>query len=133
VALFTSVAGDTRMGFVVGVDSAGRLRFHPSASDPRDFDKKDMALGWQEIRAAIPDPKELRIRLTKGEKGRAATLTVSLWDAKKGEWLAVQKDIPVQMPVNRGGWRISVFTRAPLNQEVKLGVDNIRVFERGAP
>ena len=133
LCLFTSAQGDTRMGFVVGLDATGRLRFHPSASDPRDLDRKDMALGWQEIRAALPDPKEIRIRLTRGEKNKAQNLTVSLWDPRKGEWLAVQKDIPAPLPTNRGDWRIAVFARGPLNHEVKLGVDNIRVYERGTP
>lgn len=130
MSLYYNEQGGSRIGFHVGVDGQGRLRFNPTASDPRDMDRKDMALGWTEIKTPIPNPAEIRIRITKLEKNRQAFLTISIWDAAKGQWLPAHRDVPFNAAQAKDAWRAGLFVRAPKDQDVELYVDSLRVYER---
>ena len=130
MSLYYSDQGGSRTGFHVGVDVQGRLRFNPVASDPRDMDRKDMALGWTEIKTAIPNPAEIRIRITKGEKNRQAFLTISIWDGTKGQWVPAHRDVPFNAAQAKSEWRAGLFIRAQKDQDVTLWADNLRVYER---
>jgi tetratricopeptide (TPR) repeat protein len=130
MSLYYNEQGGSRIGFHVGVDAQGRLRFNPTASDPRDMDRKDMALGWTEIKTKIPNPAEIRIRITKGEKNRQAFLTISLWDGAKGQWVPAHRDVPFNAAQAKNEWRAGLFIRAPKDQDVTLWADNLRVYER---
>lgn len=129
ISLFYAQQGESRVGFHVGVDGQGVVRYNPAASDPRDMDKRDMAVGWGQVRTPVPDPKAFRFRLTRGEKNRAQNLTLWFWDAAKTDWVLAQREVPANLG-GKGQWRVSVFCRAPVNQEVDLSVDDIRVFAR---
>lgn len=130
MSLYYNEQGGSRIGFHVGVDHQGKPRFHPAASDPRDMDRKDMALGWTEIKTALPNPAELRVRITKTEKNRQSFLTISFWDAGKGQWVAAHRDVPFNAAAAKDGWRAGLFVRAPRDQDVELYADNLRVYER---
>jgi tetratricopeptide (TPR) repeat protein len=118
-------------GFHVGVDRAGKVRFNPNASDTRDLDRKDMSIGWTEVKTPLPNPKEITIRLTKGLKNRAPVLTIWFFDAAKSEWIAAHKDIPAGLGQGRDpAWRVSAFARARDGQDVAIYLDNVRVYER---
>jgi tetratricopeptide (TPR) repeat protein len=131
LSLYYNQQGDTRIGFHVGIDVQGKVRFHGTASDPRDMDKTDMVTrgGWTEVKTPLPNPKEVTFRLTRGEKNRQQTLTLWYWDTAKSDWIVAQRDIPANLG-GKGTWRVGVFCRAWTNQDVSLSVDNIRVYER---
>src|SRR5207247_4801640 len=59
ISIYYMRQGDSWVGFQVGVDTLGKVRFNVTASETRDMDRRDMtAGGWTEIRgAALPDPK----------------------------------------------------------------------------
>ncbi|HYF01399.1 MAG TPA: tetratricopeptide repeat protein, partial [Planctomycetota bacterium] len=111
LALYYSETGTSRVGFHVGFDVQGRLRFHASAADPRDLDRKDMLLGggWTEIKAAVPAKDQVHLRVVKSERGRQVLLTVYVQDVEKGEWIPVRKDIPISQAAAKSGWRVAVF------------------------
>ncbi len=129
VSLYYNQQGESRIGFHVGVDAQGKVRFHGTASDPRDMDRKDMAFGWVEVKTPVPNPKEFRFRLTRGEKNRAQNLTLWYWDAAKSDWILAQREIPANL-TQKGTWRVGVFCRALKEQDVSLTVDDIRVYAR---
>jgi tetratricopeptide (TPR) repeat protein len=131
LSIFFASQGDSRIGFHVGLDGAGKLRFNSNAPD-KDLDRRDMlsAGGWTEIKAPIPNPREILLRVTRGQKNRAEVFTIWLFDPSKSEWVAVQKEVPVNIQASRGNWRVGFFSRAPQDAEVSFGVDNVRVFAR---
>ena len=129
VSIYYAQQGENWTGFHVGFAAGGKVRYQPHGSD-RDMDGRDMNVGWMDVRIPLPDPKEIILRLSLGEKARATNLTLSFWNAAKGEWVAAQKDIPVNLGAGRGNWRVAAWTRAWKGQEVLLHVDNFRVFER---
>jgi tetratricopeptide (TPR) repeat protein len=131
LSLYYNQQGESRIGFHVAVDAQGKVRINATASDPRDMDKQDTSRGgWVEVKAPVPNPKEFRIRLTRGEKNRAQNLTLWYWDGAKQDWTVAQKEIPANLGSGRGQWRASVFCRAWMNQDVLLYVDDIRVYSR---
>ncbi len=131
LSIYHTQQGASWIGFHLGVDSNGKVRFNPSASDVRDMDRRDMSVGWNEVKTPLPNPKEITIRIVRGEKNRAANLTVYFWDAAKAEWTPAQKEVPVNLAAARGqNWQISFFARAWNGQDYALGLDNIRVYER---
>ena len=130
MSIYYNEQGGQRPGFHVGVDAQGKLRFNSTASDPRDMDGKDMVLGWTEIKTPIPNPAELRIRITKIEKNRQSFLTISIWDASKGQWVAAHRELPVNLANVKESWRAGVFVRAALDADVSVWADNLRVYER---
>ncbi|HEX7900638.1 MAG TPA: tetratricopeptide repeat protein [Planctomycetota bacterium] len=130
MSLYYNETGGSRTGFHVGVDGQGRLRYNAAAQEPRDMDRKDMALGWTEIKTPIPNPAEIRIRITKTEKNRTSFLTISLWDGAKGQWIPAHREIPFNMTQAKNEWRAGLFIRAPKEQDVTLWADNLRVYER---
>ena len=133
LSIYYMKQGDGWFGFHVGLDTLGKVRFNPGATDTRDMDRRDMLTGggWQEVRgAAPPDPKEITIRVTRGEKNRQSTFTISYWNEAKREWVVAQKDISVTFANTRGNWKVGVFCRAKQGADVSFYVDNIRVYER---
>ncbi len=130
MSIYYNEQGGQRQGFHVGVDVQGKLRVSTAAADPRDMDGKDMVLGWTEIKTPIPNPEELRVRITKSEKARQSFLTISLWDSAKGQWIPAHRDLPVNLTNVKESWRAGLFIRAALDAEVSLWADNLRVYER---
>ena len=132
-SIFYAKQGDSWVGFHVGVDVQGKVRFNVSASDPRDLDRRDMGQGgWMEVRAPLPNPKEFTIRIVRGEKNRLPTFTLQFWDPSKGagEWVVASKDITVNIGHPKGNWKVGVFCRAEQGSDVLFTADNIRVFEK---
>jgi tetratricopeptide (TPR) repeat protein len=130
-SIFYAKQGDSWVGFHVGVDVQGKVRFNVSASDPRDLDRRDMGQGgWIEVRTPLPNPKEITIRVVRGEKNRLPTFTLQFWDPVKGEWILANKDITVNIGHPKGNWKVGVFCRAEQGADVLFTVDNLRVFEK---
>jgi tetratricopeptide (TPR) repeat protein len=131
LSIYHTQQGNSWVGFHVGFDSGGKVRFNPSASEGRDMDGRDMAVGWTEVKTPLPNPKEVTVRITRGERNRAANFTIWFWDPAKGEWILAQKEVTVSLAAARGqNWQISFFGRAWDAQEYTFYVDNIRVYER---
>lgn len=127
LALFHTHQGPVQTGFCVGVDISGKVRFAANTTN-RDLDTRDLSVGWTEIKTPVPNPKEITIRVTSGEKGRQRAFTISYWNAQKGEWTVAHKDIPVNPP--RGNWRVGAWAHAWRDQDVLLYVDNIKVMNQ---
>lgn len=130
MSLYYHEQGGARNGFHVGIDGQGRLRYNATAADPRDMDKKDMALGWTEIKTPLPAGPELRIRLNRTDKNRQSFLTINAWDAARGQWTPLHKEISVNLSNVKDPWRAGLFVRAPVDTDVVIWADNLRVYER---
>jgi hypothetical protein len=129
LSIFHTLQGNLHSGFSVGFDGAtGKARFHANSSD-NDLDIHDMAVGWQEIKVPVPNPKEIKIRVTFTEaKNRARVFTVFFWDPAKGDWLPATPPIAVNPP--RGPWQVGAWVHSWKDHEVLLYVDNIQVLEQ---
>src|SRR5262249_35401655 len=58
LSIFYTHQGSLHSGFSVGVDSAGKARYHLNSSDS-DLAIHDTAIGWTDIKAALPNPNEI--------------------------------------------------------------------------
>jgi tetratricopeptide (TPR) repeat protein len=128
MSIFHTQQGATHSGLSVGIDAAGKPRFHASSSDS-DLDVHDMAVGWQEIKVPLPNPKEITIRVTLTEaKNRARVFTIFFWDPAKGDW--IQAAPPVTANPARGPWQVGAWVHSWKDHEVLLYVDNIKVLDQ---
>src|SRR6185295_3076733 len=127
LALFHTHQGETRSGFCLGVDSAGKVRFSATATN-RDLDARDTTVGWTEVKTALPNPKEVTIRLTLTEKQRNRFLNLWFWNAQKGDWIVAHPPVAVNPP--RGTWSVAAWAHAWRDQDVLLFVDNIKVLDQ---
>ncbi|MBV8880344.1 MAG: hypothetical protein JO332_10290 [Planctomycetaceae bacterium] len=129
LSIFHTQQGNLRSGFSVGVDAAGRVRFHANSSD-NDLDIHDLAVGWTDAKPAPPPGlKEITLRVTLTElKNRARAFTVYFWDPAKGDWAAISPPINVSPP--RAGWQIGAWVHTLKDHEVLLYVDNIKVLDQ---
>jgi hypothetical protein len=133
VSLLHSQQGETRIGLHVGIDKTGRVWVNPSVSD-RDMDRRDMAVGWVQVKTPLPNPREVTLRITRGERNRQTVFHVWFWNAEKGEWVLGQRDVPGPSGGPRNhAWRVSVFGRAWDGTDYTFYVDNVRVYERTRP
>jgi tetratricopeptide (TPR) repeat protein len=130
-SIFYAKQGDSWVGFHIGMDGQGKVRYNVAASDPRDLDRRDFTSGgWMESKVVLPNPKEVTIRIVRGEKNRLPTFTIFFWDTAKNEWILANRDITVNIGHPKGNWKVGVFCRADQGADVLFTVDNIRVFER---
>lgn len=128
LSIFHTVQGTMHSGFSVGIDSTGKARFHTNSSD-KDLDIHDMAVGWQEIKVAVPNPKEITVRVTLTEaKNRARVFTVFFWDPGKSDWVPATPPVTVNPP--RGPWQVGAWVHSWKDHEVLLYVDNIKVLDQ---
>jgi len=120
--------GDVRSGFGLGIDSAGKLRMNVNTSD-LDLSAREISAGWPEVKAVIPNPKEITLRVTLAEgKNRARNFTLWIWDPAKGDW--VQAGTPLTVTPPRGTWQIGAWVHSWKDHEVLLYVDNIKVLDQ---
>lgn len=129
VSLYHSRQGESWVGFHVGLDRAGKLWVLPSGSETQHMDRRDMSTGWMPIKEAPPDPREVRLRIERGERNRAAHFTVYVWNPAAARWTPATREIPVNLAGARGPWRVSIFGRAPDGQEYVFEADNVRIYE----
>lgn len=129
VSLYHSKQGESWIGFHVGLDRAGKLWVLPAGSEAH-MDRRDMSTGWMPVKDAPPDPREVRLRIERGERNRAAYFILQVWNPAAGRWTPVTRELPVNLAGARGPWRVSIFGRAPDGQEYVFEVDNIRVYEQ---
>jgi len=128
VSLFTTKTGDHWSGLSVGFDAAGKARISTNSQD-RDMDGHDMSIGWTDIKVAPPNPKEITLKLSVAEVKRQKTLSVSFWNAQKGDWVVAVPNIGFN-PGSQGAWRIAAWTRAWKDLDILLYVDNVRVLDQ---
>jgi hypothetical protein len=120
--------GDVRSGFGLGIDSAGKLRMNVNTSD-LDLSAREIAAGWPEVKAVIPNPKEITLRVTLTEgKNRARNFSLWIWDPAKGDW--VQAGTPLTVTPPRGTWQIGAWVHSWKDHEVLLYLDNIKVLDQ---
>ncbi|HZF00118.1 MAG TPA: tetratricopeptide repeat protein [Planctomycetota bacterium] len=128
LSIFYNQQGNLHSGFSVGIDGTGKVRYHTNSSDG-DLHIHDTAIGWTDIKAALPNPKEVTIRITLAEqKNRARALQVFFWDPAKTDWTAVSPLITVNPP--RSTWQIGAWTHTVTGHEILLYVDNIKVLDQ---
>jgi tetratricopeptide (TPR) repeat protein len=129
LSIFHTVQGTLHSGISVGFDgTTGKARFHANSSD-NDLDIHDMAVGWQEIKVPVPNPKEIKVRVTLTEaKNRARVFTVFFWDPAKSDWISATPPVTVNPP--RGAWQVGAWVHSWKDHEVLLYVDNIQVLEQ---
>jgi tetratricopeptide (TPR) repeat protein len=128
LSIFHTQQGTMHSGFSVGIDANGKARYHMNSSDS-DLDRQDMVTGWTEIKPAIPNPKEITIRVTMTElKNRARAFTVFFRDPAKDDWVAVSPPVTTNPP--RGTWQVGAWVHTWANHEVLLYVDNIKVLDQ---
>lgn len=130
VSLYHSKQGESWVGFHVGLDRAGKLWVLLAGSESQHMDRRDMSTGWMPLKPAPPDPREVRLRIERGERNRAAHFTVYVWEPAAARWAPATKEVPVNLAGARGPWRVSIFGRAPDGQEYVFEVDNVRIYER---
>lgn len=127
LALFHTHQGTAQSGFCIGVDAAGKVRFAPTATN-NDLDARDTTVGWTELKTALPNPKEITIRVTLTEKQRNRFLNIFFWSAQKGDWIVAHPPVAVNPP--RGTWKVAAWAHAWRDQDVLLFVDNIKVLDQ---
>ncbi|HVR86527.1 MAG TPA: tetratricopeptide repeat protein [Planctomycetota bacterium] len=128
MSIFHTQQGSLRSGFSVGIDASGKPRFQANSSD-NDLDIHDMAVGWQEIKTPLPNPKEITIRVTMTEgKNRARLFTIYFWDPAKADWIAAAAPVTVNPP--RAAWQVGAWVHTLKDHEVLLFVDNIKVLDQ---
>jgi tetratricopeptide (TPR) repeat protein len=128
VSLFHSKQGDHWSGFSVGFDSAGKAKYSLNSQD-RDMDGHDMSIGWTDIKAALPNAKEITLKIELGELKKQKTLTVSFWSPQKGDWVVAVPNLGFAAG-SQGTWRVAAWTRAWKDLDILLYVDNIRVLDQ---
>jgi tetratricopeptide (TPR) repeat protein len=131
VSIYFSKQDKSRMGFHIGVDMLGKVKFNAYASDVTDMDRKDMSLGWLPVKPDLPDKKQVTFRIERAERNRVPYFDLYLLDPAKGEWVLAHKDVGIQATArSKENWTISLWARAWMGQEYLLYADNVRVYER---
>lgn len=128
LSIFTAEQGGVHMGFSVGIDETGKVRYSVNSSD-REMDGHDMAVGWTDVKVPLVNPKEITMRITAGEKNRARYFSLWYWSAEKGDWIIAAKDLAMNANA-RVPWRIAAWVRAWKDRDVLLWVDNIKVLDQ---
>lgn len=122
-----------KIGFHVGVDMRGKVRYNAHASFPNDMDRKGMEIGWTEVKTPLPNPKEITLRITRGQRGNTPQFTLWYWDPAKRDWILAQKDMNITgavMSARGAPWHVTFWARAWRDQEYTLYVDNVRIHDR---
>lgn len=132
-SIYYQQQGATKIGFHVGVDMQGKVRFNAHASYPNDMDRKGMEIGWTEVKTPLPNPKEVTIRVTRGQRGNVPQFNIWFYDPAKADWILAHKEINATGAgsASRGvPWHIAIWARAWRDEEYTIYVDNVRVYER---
>lgn len=134
VSIYYNAQQNTRLGFHVGFNAKTQPRYHPNLAYPKDMDMINMDIvRWVDIKTPLPDPSQVTLRITRGEKDRRAVMSVFAWDAAKGDWTPLAKDVAVPIGTGAGAsrqWWVSIWGRAMKGQSYAFDVDNVRIYER---
>jgi tetratricopeptide (TPR) repeat protein len=134
VSIYYNPQQNTRLGLHVGFNAKTQPRYHPNLSYPKDMDMINMDIvRWIDIKTPIPDPAQVTLRIVRGEKDRRAVVSLFAWDAPKGDWAPLAKDVAIPIATGAGAskqWWVSIWGRAMKGQSYALDVDNVRIYER---
>ncbi len=125
---FAQQDAQTWMGFHIGQDMNKRWRYQLASS--REFPGGRLDYNGSELQKfELPDPKEIRLKVVRrSEPGGRHVFDVLFWKAAASEWVMGMKAIPVHTIAQNQSYRIAIWTRAPIGNDVTLAVDNTRVL-----
>lgn len=125
---FAQPAPNHRTGYHVVIDMMGKIRVTQAQEAELNG---GTSTGWEEIKTAIPNPKEMRLKFERRRKTEGMdVLDVFLFHASTGNWIPLKKDVPLGRTTQTKSYKISVFGRGWKDQDYAFTVDNVRVLER---
>jgi hypothetical protein len=94
------------------------------------LDRKDMTIGWEEIKPPFPIPAEISLRIEKRLKDGATFIDVSLYDPAKRDYVMVKPGIAIFAQAGGKNAKVVFFGRGWKGKDYSFFLDNVRIYDR---